>query len=42
MARVCRAQGSPSPIRISNTLLPIELDTAMSPRPERVKERDES
>lgn len=30
---VCNAQGTPSPTRISNTLLPIVLDTAMSPRP---------
>lgn len=38
MARVCRAHGRPSPTRISNTLLPIELETAMSPRPG--KDRD--
>ncbi|TNN30561.1 hypothetical protein EYF80_059285 [Liparis tanakae] len=33
MARVFRAQGRPSPTRMSNTLLPMELDTAMSPIP---------
>lgn len=30
---VCSAQGTPRPTRMSNTLLPIVLDTAMSPRP---------
>ncbi len=38
MAKVWMAQGRPSPIRISNTLLPMELDTAMSPIPG--KDRD--
>lgn len=33
MARVFRAQGRPSPTKMSNTLLPMELDTAMSPIP---------
>ncbi|KAG7268724.1 hypothetical protein CRUP_022851 [Coryphaenoides rupestris] len=28
-----RAQGMPSPTRMSNTLLPMVLDTAMSPKP---------
>lgn len=40
MARVCSAQGRPSPIRISNTLLPIEFETAMSPKPERHSKRE--
>lgn len=30
---VCRAQGTPRPTRMSNTLLPMVLDTAMSPKP---------
>lgn len=30
---VCNAQGKPSPTRMSNTLLPIVLETAMSPSP---------
>lgn len=34
IARVFRAQGRPSPTKMSNTLLPMELDTAMSPIPE--------
>ena len=34
MHRVCRHQGRPRPTRISNTLLPMELEMAMSPRPE--------
>lgn len=33
MARVFRAQGRPRPTRMSKTLLPMELDTAMSPMP---------
>lgn len=33
MASVFRAHGRPSPTRMSNTLLPMELDTAMSPIP---------
>lgn len=33
MASVFRAQGRPSPTRMSNTLLPMELETAMSPIP---------
>jgi len=32
--RVLRAQGKPSPSRMSKILLPMELDTAMSPIPE--------
>lgn len=35
MASVFRAQGSPSPTKMSNTLLPMEFDTAMSPIPAR-------
>lgn len=30
---VCKAQGTPRPTRMSNTLLPMVLETAMSPRP---------
>lgn len=30
---VCRPHGIPSPTRMSNTLLPMVLETAMSPRP---------
>lgn len=39
IARVFSAQGRPSPTRMSNTLLPMELDTAMSPMPDH-KERE--
>lgn len=42
MAKVWIAQGRPSPIRISNTLLPMELDTAMSPIPEKDRETVET
>lgn len=34
MQSVCSAQGRPRPTRMSNTLLPMELEMAMSPRPE--------
>lgn len=34
MQSVCSAQGSPKPTRMSNTLLPMELEMAMSPKPE--------
>ncbi len=33
--RVRKAQGKPKPSRMSKILLPIELDTAMSPMPEK-------
>lgn len=32
-AMVCKPHGTPRPTRMSKTLLPIVLDTAMSPRP---------
>lgn len=33
MAMVCKPHGTPSPTRMSKTLLPTVLDTAISPRP---------
>lgn len=38
MQSVCSAQGRPRPTRMSNTLLPMELEMAMSPRPEARRE----
>lgn len=36
-ARDFNSQGNPRHIKMSNTLLPIEFDTAMSPKPETIK-----
>lgn len=35
---VCKPHGTPRPTRMSNTLLPIVLDTAISPRPAKEKQ----
>ncbi len=37
--RVRKAQGKPKPSRMSKILLPMELDTAMSPMPEKRREK---
>lgn len=38
IAMVCKPHGTPRPTRMSKTLLPIVLDTAMSPRPAKEKQ----